>query len=542
MTQPLTWKTDLLLLDGMPKSNISLNELLRSNCSNTQGTLAINPLTNFYGLLVRKRDFTIKGDSEVTSKKVRILARMPFLPLKIYSELQALLPLKVWLLAEASRDYFYHSAMHDHSIKSWKNRIERYMEREAIPLPIIRTNEELWKEVTKQVQREKKIIIQSAKGERSIIPLEITEKLVYLLGIIDGDGHLSKHQVHIVDYSKKQIEQLQQFFQELFGVTGDIREGNNGNYYILLVNGKWIVRLVYYITGHPLGRKYQSLREPLLLREKSWEHLRGVYWRGLFDADASYKKAAVFTSISKKLTIDLHNFLKDHDIDYNSNEIMIEKGNNAYVTFIPSGNRKKLSEQIGCWHVDKKKQLLQLIKNEQSRFKTFQGMNEKNLTNQGYFDFSLLPRDITVVNIGEIIRKKRMVAGLSRKNLAQQMEISYNNLSTYEINRANPNLAFLLRYLDFCKESLMPFLETKSLHYFQIKNTKVKLYLKPTKELLTMVTNLYPLSNHYVGLKTVKPRSINTIEQFFDISIDTNTNRFSNSVLHHFLTTFFIYN
>ncbi|MBD3191032.1 MAG: helix-turn-helix domain-containing protein [Candidatus Heimdallarchaeota archaeon] len=539
MNRPITWKNDSLLLDK--KQGLTLNALLE-NCEDgtKKEQLLKRPLENFYGILIRKTDF-IRKKSTTTDKRIRILTRMPYVPLNHYPFLKETIKEKDWLLAEASRDYFYQSAQNDLSIKSWKKRIERYLKSNTLPLPLLRVDEEPWRELITRVFHEKKIIIQSAKREESTIPLILSEKLVYLLGVIDGDGHLTKHQVHIVDYSKKHIEQLQRFFEELFGVTGDIRAGREKNYYILLVNGKWIVRLINFLTGHPLGRKYDALQEPLILREKPFEKFRGAYWRGMFDADASFKKEVTFTSISKQLSIDLHHFLETFKIDYYFKEIKIEKGDNAYLTTIPSGSRKKLFDQIDCWYEDKKQQFLRLINKEQSRLITFQGVNKKSLTSSGFFDFSLLPRNITIANLGGIIRQSRERAGLSRKVLAQKMGISYANLTAYELHRANPSLDFLLKYLDFRGEPLMTFLENMALNYFQLKNTKVRLCLKPTEELLALINSLYPLSNYYIGIKGANSKIIKEIEDFFDMTIKTNTNRFSNSVLHHFLTTFFIF-
>ncbi|MHA1435244.1 MAG: LAGLIDADG family homing endonuclease [Candidatus Heimdallarchaeota archaeon] len=284
---PINWQTDPLLWGQqqlVTNQWQTLNNLLTETKKSEERELLIKqPLRNFYGILIRTQDFNDKVN-DPNQKRVRVLTRMPFLPLVLYPAVMELLAKKVWLLAEGARDYFYQSAKKDHSITSWKQRIDRYLDRGAIPLPLLRVDETLWQRLTEQILQEKKITIQSAKGEQSIIPLELTEKLVYLLGIIDGDGHLSKHQVHIVDYSKKQIEQLQQLCQELFGVTGHIQEGNEGNYYILLVNSKWIVRLVQFLTGHSLGRKYESLREPLILKTEPWNRFRGAYWRGMFDA------------------------------------------------------------------------------------------------------------------------------------------------------------------------------------------------------------------------------------------------------------------
>jgi transcriptional regulator with XRE-family HTH domain len=534
MISPLNWKTDPFLLNQL--GYWSLNSQLE-NCENTDQRKQIleNPLKNFYGVLIKKRDFQRRKNTP-KSKRIRILARMPYISLEEYPFLEQKIVDNSWQLAEVVRDYFYHSAQSDHSISSWKQRIERYANKGSIPLPILRVDQEIWKQFSEHIHQEQQIIIQSVKQESSKIPLKLSEKLVYLLGMVDGDGHLTKHQVHIVDYSKEQIKQLQKIVKELFAIEGEVRKGNGGKYYVLLANGKWVVRLINYLTEHALGRKYQSLREPLILREKPYEHLRGAYWRGLFDADAGYKRAVVFTSKSKQLIEDLECYLKSLTIKF-----VTRTANNAYNIYIYSGSRRKLFKGIGSWHPEKADQLRSLVKKEQARLIIFQGVKKNSLTPEGYFDFSLLPGYFSVANGGRIIKRIRLELGLSRKNLAKQLGISYNKLATYEIKRVNPPLSFFIEYVNYRKESLMPFLAEHSLDSFQTTNSKVRLPFKPTKELLTILNKLYPLTINYIGLRTTQPESIATVERFFDITIDTQSNRLSNSIIHHFLTTFCLY-
>ncbi|MGC9778866.1 MAG: helix-turn-helix domain-containing protein [Candidatus Heimdallarchaeota archaeon] len=535
MTLPLTWKTDPLLLDEVLKRTKTLNELLQVNDldSNLKRQLVTNPLMNFYGFLIRKRDFITKRIG-ATNSKVRILARMPFLPLEKYPRVQILLSQKSWLLAETSRDYFYQSALHDHSIKNWKQRVERYLERGAIPLPLLRGDEELWQQLTQQVKQEQQITIQSAKGKQSIIPLVLTEKLVYLLGIVDGDGHLSKHQVHIVDYSQEQIKQLQQFMYELFGVTGEIRSGKGGNYYILLVNSKWIVRLVQYLTGHPLGRKYEALQEPLILQKDQWTYLRGAYWRGLFDADASYKQAPTFTTISEKLTLDLKDYLDAFEINST-----INTNKNGFTTYIYTGSRTRLYSQIGSWHPQKRKELLALLSRRRSgEIENFQGINEQKMTSDGFFDLSLLNNRTTINNFGPLMKQLRQQKNLTRKDLAIILPISYPTLATYENSQTNPSIKVALVFVSLMNLNFMSFLREYQLDYFSFYSS-VKLPFIPSHELLQLMTYLHPCACNSISLLTTNPKVIQRIESFFDIKITKlELKRFNNYVLWDFLRTF----
>ncbi len=529
----LSWKNDPHLLEDQPDHTIYLNDLLEEE-KKVPELLLTNPLADFYCILIKKREF-IQNNTLLT--RTRILPRMPYLLLDNYQFLKEGLVEKSWSLAETSRDYFYGSAMLDNSIKSWKQRVDRYTEKGAIPLPLLRGNEELWQQLTEQIQREKQIIIQSAKGEQSIIPLELTEKLVYLLGIIDGDGHLSKHQVHIVDYSKKQIEQLQRFFQELFGVTGDIRKGKDGNYYILLVNGKWIVRLVQFLTGHSLGRKYESLQEPLILKTDYWSHLRGAYWRGMFDADGSYRAKMEFVTISKKLSNDLKSYFLTTSIKFSFKEIK-----NAFKFYIPSGSRTKLYQQIGSWHPIKKSEFLTLLSRRYNGEEvTFLGINEQNMNPKGFFDFTLMDNRISIINSGAVIKQIREQKGFTRNEFAKLLAANYSTLASYENSGATPTIKTMIKVASIIEESLPAILQKYQLNKFAYI-LSVELPFSPTKELKKYLRYLYPRLHNVISLQTKEQETLHKIEEFFSIKIDKERgNDFKNYVLWDFLRLFVLY-
>ncbi len=438
MTQPLNWKTDALLRED------TLNTLLENGeTKDEKERLNDQPLANFYGILIKKLEFSQNNTLLTTA---RILPRMPYLPLNHYPFLKEELTDHNWLIAEKVRDYFYGSAMMDNSIRGWKQRIDRYVEKGAIPLPMLRGDETLWQQLIEQVLQKQQITIQSAKGERSIIPLALREKLVYLLGIIDGDGHLSKHQVHIVDYSKKQIEQLQSFFQELFGITGDIRKGNNGNYYILLVNGKWIVRLVSFITGHTLGRKYESLREPLILQRPPFQHIRGAYWRGMFDADASYKQALVFCTISEKLADDLNKYLISLGVNCVKNENI-----HGYTIYVNADSRQIVYDIVSSWHPEKLVEFQQLVtRNWYGSLSLFHGLQFENMIDSDYFNFCKLPGRIRLINGGKVIKKLREQMCWTQNELADELAVSLSSISKYEQLKINPRMALLTKLFTIC--------------------------------------------------------------------------------------------
>lgn len=534
MTQSLNWKTDQLFLTN--NQGLTLNTLLM-NAENVHSKqfLLTNPLNNYYGILIKKREFS---QNTTLLTKPRILTRMPYLLLNHYPVLKNGLANQSWSLAEIARNYFYGSAMLDNSIKSWRQRIERYLEGGAIPLPLLRGDEDLWQQLTEQVLKEQHLTIQAAKGEQSRIPLKLTEKLVYLLGIIDGDGHLSKHQVHIVDYSKKQIEQLQGFFQELFGVTGDIREGKNGNYYILLVNGKWIVRLVQYLTGHSLGRKYESLKEPLILQTDHWSHFRCVYWRGLFDADASYKNTLVFTTISKKIIDDLKTYFSSMDISYR-----ISNSTKGYTFYVYAGTRQKVFKAIGSWHPEKRKEFKQLItKNWYGLLSLFHGMQLDNMIDSNYFDFCKLPGKIRLIKGGKILKKLREQFCWTQNELANKLTVSLSTISKYEQLTINPSMDLVKKLFTICgiQSALerMQYFERSCLQLFTFQKKVARFPYKVSTEIYTTMTFVHPRANNIVVLLSNKKELERSILALFNVSFPRDATYLKNLALHSFLMTF----
>ncbi|MHA1185614.1 MAG: LAGLIDADG family homing endonuclease [Candidatus Heimdallarchaeota archaeon] len=534
MTEPLSWKNDPLLLEDQPNHTINLNDLLEEN--GVHDNLLATPLVNFYSILIKKREF-IQNNTLLT--RTRILPRMPYLSFNNYPYLKDELAEQNWLLAEKARDYFYRSAMQDNSIKNWKQRINRYTEGEAIPLPILRGSKEIWQQLTEQILKEQQIIIQSAKGERSIIPLEITEKLVYLLGIIDGDGHLSKHQVHIVDYSKKQIEQLQKFCKELFGVTGNIVEGKEGNYYIFLINGKWIVRLVNFITGHSLGRKYDSLREPLILREQPWEHLRGAYWRGMFDADGSYKKTLMFGTISTKIINDLEAYFSSLGINYRIKQTTMK----GYTLYVYADTRQKVFDAIGCWHPEKLAEFQQLVtRNWYGSLSLFHGLQFENMIDSDYFNFCKLPGRIRLINGGKVIKKLREQMCWTQNELADELAVSLSSISKYEQLTINPRMDLITKLFTICGVlsalERMRYFERNSLQHFTFQKKVARLPYQTSTEVYEVMAFVHPRANNIVVSLSNKKEIDQLIMTHFNVTFLEDTRYLKNLTLHSFLKTF----
>jgi hypothetical protein len=168
---PLSWQNDSLLLDPEPTPMndwLTANKLLsperKGNNSENLPNLASSrsrwvsfcnkniPSLNLYSILVRKIDFVRENKSD------RILSRFPF---KVLTQKEVeIINSNDLLLAEIARDYFYKSI--NKGIINWRNRIQHYLERGAMPYPLARC---VWVLMSREKQPKPScLLFESLKG------------------------------------------------------------------------------------------------------------------------------------------------------------------------------------------------------------------------------------------------------------------------------------------------------------------------------------------------------------------------------------------
>ncbi len=88
---------------------------------------------------------------------------------------------------------------------------------EIISLPLVRTNVN-------------SLAFESARGKKYSIPIKLTNQIAYLCCVCNGDGHLRKHFLHIVDETKEHIQSLSVLFNQMFKTAAEIYlTGNTWN-------------------------------------------------------------------------------------------------------------------------------------------------------------------------------------------------------------------------------------------------------------------------------------------------------------------------
>ena len=341
MQKFLNWRNDPLLVDSDPvKQNtwLTANDLLELSKNDTFLTSTGQLL--LYPIMIRKIDFQT-GE--------RILQSFPYILLD--NKWTSLIRKQSLALAEKTHHYFQKSN-YNRTILEWQRKIISYMEeQQRLPFPLFR----LVSSWEKFFQNKQFVQFQSARGEDFQLPIYLDVKLAYLVGVIMGDGHLAEYFINIIDSSKEHIQNLKHILEERFNSKTEFFEQSNANAWNVNILGKWIVRLFNFLSGQPINeRKYPSLREPLILQ--TTQLFRNSFWRGLMDADGSYKSSIGFGSAAKRLLNDFSEYLTQHNIQHRFYTQTVF-GGTTYSLKIAGESRKRFAQLIGSAHPLKQREL-----------------------------------------------------------------------------------------------------------------------------------------------------------------------------------------
>lgn len=487
--------------------------------------------------MIRKHDF-ITGE--------RLLQSLPYVFLE--QDWRSILRKRTLSLAERAHHYFQDTKA-DYSIRSWQKRIIKYLdEQKRLPFPLLRLYTD-WLEVNKNKQF---LSFQSARGEGFQLPLYLSEKLAYLTGVIMGDGHLAEYFVNIIDASKEHIENLAQMLMLQFNSKTELFKHTKANAWNVNILCKWIVRFFNFLSGQPINeRKYPLLREPLIFQTNPL--LRYAFWRGLMDADGSYKSSIGFGSASQKLLNDFSAFLTQHSIQHRFYTQTV-LGGTTYSLKISGESRKHFAQLINSEHPIKQQELQILLSKRINRFseKTATlrkrgewvgqviAVNQEKLL-EGYFDPSLIPH-FSIANLGNYIRTLRRNNGLIQQSLSSKLSITQTNLSKYERNFLAIPIPIFLDLLAKLTIPLKTFLATHPKLDFQSHRSKCCLYTKPSKDFLQILFGIQFKERGLIMIHGKENEDLDNyrrqISSFFSLQIDKTS--FHNTALNSFAKEFFI--
>ncbi|NPE09047.1 MAG: helix-turn-helix domain-containing protein [Asgard group archaeon] len=538
MLEFLNWRNDPLLVDSDPlKQNtwLTTNDLLE--LSKNDSFLTSTGQMLLYPIMIRKIDFQT-GE--------RILQSFPYILLG--NEWTSSIRKQSLALAEKTHHYFQKSN-YNRTILEWQKKIISYMEeQQRLPFPIFRLVPS-WK---KFFQNKQFVQFQSARGEDFQLPLYLTEELAYLTGVIMGDGHLAEYFVNIIDSSKKHIENLRQKLITSFNSKTELFKQSNANAWNVNILGKWIVRFFNFLSGQPINaRKYPTLQEPLIFQGN--DLFRRSFWRGLMDADGSYKSIIGFGTASQKLRNDFSQFLKHQDIQYRFYEQSVF-GGITYSLTIAGESRKQFASLISSSHPQKLQELQLLLQKRVIPFSprtstlrkqgVWKGqvikVNKTKLSN-GYFNFGLLS-NFSISGFGSIIRSLRKENYHTQQQTAKEVNISRSMLSNYELERTTLPIEDLMNMLSLYSKPFVIFLEEKSKLHIHSRSSHCLLDAQPNWKLLNLLRGVQVKDKGCLMLHGMKDEDIEEYRQEIanHFGIEVKNTRVNNEVLNRFLREFFI--
>ncbi|MCE7744114.1 MAG: helix-turn-helix domain-containing protein [Candidatus Heimdallarchaeota archaeon] len=538
MQEFLTWRNDPLLVDSDPvKQNTwqTANDLLE--LSKNDSFLTSTGQLLLYPIMIRKIDFQT-GE--------RILQSFPYILLD--NEWTSLIRKQSLTLAEKTHHYFQKSN-YNRTILEWQRKIISYMEeQQRLPFPLFR----LVPSWEKFFQNKQFVQFQSARGEDFQLPIYLDVKLAYLVGVIMGDGHLAEYFINIIDSSKEHIQNLKQMLEGRFNSKTEFFEQSNANAWNVNILGKWLVRFFNFLSGQPINaRKYLALREPLILLENGL--IRSAFWRGLMDADGSYKSSIGFGSAAKRLLSDFSNYLNHHNIQHRFYTQTVF-GGTTHSLKIAGESRKQFAHLIGSDHPQKQQELQVLLARKVHRFSettstlrkrgVWEGqvitVNQEKLLN-GYFDFTHLPQ-FSLSNLGSTIRLLRKSKSHTQQHLAQEIDISRTMLSSYELDQTTLPISDLVNILSFYKTNLHSVIKEKSKLYLHSRSSHCLVDTQPSDYLCELLQGLQVKDGGCLMLHGLKQKSIKQYKKEIGehFSLDVTSTRVHKTVLNKFIREFFI--
>ncbi|MHA1124373.1 MAG: hypothetical protein ACTSSB_05350 [Candidatus Heimdallarchaeota archaeon] len=522
----INWQNDPLFLDPEPTPMndwLTANKILESDSLKNDSFIDLETLTlNLYSILVRKIDFVRRKESD------RVLSRFPFLVLT--EEEKTLIKSKILLIAEFARDYFYRSI--NSGIMNWKRRLDTYLKRGAMPYPLYRcacaildfpiTNPNI-----------DELFFESARGKRYSIPTKLTNALVYLCGVVNGDGHLHRHWVKITDETKEFMVLLSKLFEQKLNDPGEIfLTGNAWNVELRLTA---FSRIINFLTDHTIeGAKYNSLREPLLFKQLG-APLRNLYWRGAMDADGSFKNQITFTSASEQYVLDYQIFLESINMECS----IQQKPSGPFSLYLLAKEKLRYVELIGSLNPKKSDDLFDFLQKKR-KYAVFNGLKKGVLTEDDYYNIDLLD-SLFIFGLGDFLKDYRSSNNYIEMDKQFDMaQGSYSTMERYKRGLPYQMLKEIISANTSNKYTITQFLDKyKSQITYQVANSSpIILPLKPSKKLDSILSFFEPKIN-YVLVNKINEEIKTITKEIFRIEI--NNSRINCRLLLHFLETFYDY-
>ncbi len=171
----------------------------------------------------------------------------------------------------------------------------------------------------------------SAHQKKCVLPKEMDSDLAYLLGAIDGDGHIhkTKYEVQITGDSKEYFSVISKLFKSLFGIDSHLIEEEKFCRIYIASKPVHSFLSIFHVKGNKTGK----LKIPEVILEN--RGLLKEYLAGLFDTDGclsridqnAKQRYFSFAQKDKRFTFEVHRALLKLGI--NANKPRKQKFNNT---------------------------------------------------------------------------------------------------------------------------------------------------------------------------------------------------------------------
>ena len=171
----------------------------------------------------------------------------------------------------------------------------------------------------------KKVNYFSVNRKKVVLPKEFTSDLAYLIGVMHGDGHISKN-LRNMDISEEELHfhiLIKKLFKNIFHDNVSITKCKLEKQYKSFISSRVISS--FFRLFCPTGKKKGKLKVPQIIKNN--KHLLKEYLSGFFDTDGCLphlevkgKKSRnyfIFSQAHKDIVFEIYDCLKNLNLDIN---------------------------------------------------------------------------------------------------------------------------------------------------------------------------------------------------------------------------------
>ncbi|MFQ6009896.1 MAG: LAGLIDADG family homing endonuclease [Candidatus Aenigmatarchaeota archaeon] len=195
------------------------------------------------------------------------------------------------------------------------------------------------------------------------LPLEFSENLSYLCGLIITDGHLNKN-LRWVQFTNKSKYLQKIFLKKIKDVFKYNKYYQNEKDRIQIYIKSKNITIIFHCIDIPKGRKVGIITVPDIVK-KSPSSVKAAFLRGCFDGDGSvsYSKKRGLRIInlanrSKKFLEEIQVLLKEFGIE---SSLTTNKFMQSYLNITNKSNLNKFHNSVGFHHPERKEKLSTLL-------------------------------------------------------------------------------------------------------------------------------------------------------------------------------------